>query len=675
VAVIEKISMPHASFALGLVTAALLALGLVLAVRRRWHAQSDRLIAANRRFEATFEQAAIGIAHLDTGGRWIRINRRFCEITGYSLAELMRKTVDEITHPEDVAHDHAMREAMMAGDLDCSAVEKRYIRKDGRVIWVAATRSTVRDAAGRPEFFVAVVEEITARKDAESQLATGDAQYRAIFDSAVEAMAVIDARGTIQSVNPSVERLFGYTPDELIGKNIKMLMPESIAIYHDGYLQRYRDTGIKSIIGIGREVIGQRRDGTEIPLDLSVAEWKRDGVVFFTGVMCDITDRKRSRSALASSEAHLAVLYAQRGAAVAETDLLRRYVAANDRYCEIVGRSREELLQLRMQDIVHPDDLLATTPLFDRLVATGAPFAVEKRYIKSDGSIAWVMSTASPVRSEDTEPTIVIVAIDVTERKEAEAALWASENELRRLQNEVAHLARVNDLGEMAAAIAHEINQPLTAIVNYLQTGLYSAREGYSHEAFAEVEQVMKDAAEQAMRAGDIVRRLREFIGHGQGERTVERVEQLVDSAMALALIDARSSGIMVDRRAGAGEAEVEVDAIQIQQVMANLLRNAVEAMGGASCGSAAKLTISTAKIPNAMIEFVVADTGPGIAPELQERLFEPFVTSKSNGMGMGLSVCRRLIEAHGGTITADSVPGEGAIFTFRLPELRPVPS
>jgi two-component system, LuxR family, sensor kinase FixL len=668
--------MTHASlFALGLATSALAALFAVIAVRWRLLAQSGRVLEANRRFEATFEQVAVGIAHLDETGRWIRINRRFCEITGYNHDELMRKTVDEITHPEDVARDHAVRGAMVSGALDYAAVEKRYLRKDGQVIWVAVTRSTVRDASGRPEFFVAVVEEITARKNTEIQLTTGEAQYRAIFDSAVEAMAVIDAEGTVQSVNPSVERLFGYAPAELFGKNIKMLMPESIAIYHDGYLQRYRDTGIKSIIGMGREVIGQRKDGTQFPLDLSVAEWERDGIVFFTGVMRDVTDRKRSQSALASSEAHLAVLYAQRGAAVAETDLLRRYVAANDRYCEIVGRSREELLQLRMQDIVHPDDLLATTPLFDRLVATGAPFSVEKRYVKSDGSIAWVMSTASPVKSEGTEPTIVIVAIEITERKEAEAALRASENELRRLQNELAHLARVNDLGEMAAAIAHEINQPLTAIVNYLKTGLYIAREGYSRETFVEAEQVMENAAEQAMRAGDIVRRLREFIGHGQGERTVERAEQLVDSAIALALIDARSSGITVDRRAGAGEAEVEVDAVQIQQVMANLLRNAVEAMGGASCGSAAKLTISTAKTPNAMIEFVVADTGPGIAPELQEQLFEPFVSTKSNGMGMGLSVCRRLIQAHGGTIAAESVSGEGAIFTFKLPEFRPVRS
>jgi two-component system sensor kinase FixL len=334
----------------------------------------------------------------------------------------------------------------------------------------------------------------------------------------------------------------------MAGRNIKMLMPDSIGSHHDGFLSRYRDTGKKAIIGIGREVIGQRRDGTVFPLDLSVAEWERDGVTFFTGVMRD-----------------------------------------------------------------------------------------------------------------------------VSARKDAETALRASEESLRLLQSEFAHLARVNDLGEMAAAISHEINQPLTAIVNFLNSGLFIAKAGYSEDGFVETAQLMDHASQQALRAGDIVRRLREFVGHGDIVRTVESVGQIVDAAMALALIDARTLGIVVERGPDAGPAWVEIDAIQIQQVMVNLLRNAVDALAASPpADGEAQLTVTTAAAEDGMIEFIVADNGPGIDDDLKDRLFEPFVTTKSQGMGMGLSVSRRLIESHGGTIGVESSPGAGSAFKFRLPRYRP---
>ena len=210
------------------------------------------------------------------------------------------------------------------------------------------------------------------------------------------------------------------------------------------------------------------------------------------------------------------------------------------------------------------------------------------------------------------------------------------------------------------------------AIANYLNSGLFLADTGYSEENFAFVAEDMARASEQALRAGEIVRRLRAFISQGSGGRTVESVEQLIDAAMALALIDARYAGITVEKEVATSGALVEVDRIQIHQVIVNLLRNAVDAMTLSPPGKARHLKVSAQPTDEDMISVTVADTGPGISADIYDHLFEPFVTSKMNGMGMGLSLCQRLIESHGGTISVDNRPGSGASFTFRLPRFQP---
>lgn len=247
-------------------------------------------------------------------------------------------------------------------------------------------------------------------------------------------------------------------------------------------------------------------------------------------------------------------------------------------------------------------------------------------------------------------------------------ALRESEERLRALQNEFAHLARVHELGEMAAAVAHEINQPLTAIANYLNAGRMSVRESTS-EALAQARRAMTLAAEQGMRAGAIIRGLRSFARKCDGERRIESADALIDSSMALALLGAEAAGIAVERDPTGGSAMVEVDSVQIQQVLVNLLRNAVDALMANPPGTERRLTIVTRDlVDEGVVIFRIADTGPGIAPEVRDRLFQPFVTSKAQGMGMGLSVCRRIVEAHGGRICLESAPGAGAAFTVRLP-------
>jgi two-component system sensor kinase FixL len=496
------------------------------------------------------------------------------------------------------------------------------------------------------------------------------AQYRAIFDNAFEAIAIIDEDGAIVSANRAVEQIFGYAPREVVGRKVAMLLPEpDVSSHHPGY----GSAGLRAIAGVRREVDGRRKDGSVFPLDLSVAEWQRKGETFFTGIMRDISRRKDAESALADGKAQLANLYRQSGAGLAETDATGRFVSVNDRYCEIVGRSREELLQLRLHDIAHPEDHQQNLPLFTRLITAGGPHSIEERYVRGDGSIVWVTKTASPIRIEDGKPIGLLVAIDVTERRLAEAALRESEEQLRLLQNDFAHLARVNDLGEMAAAIAHEINQPLTAIANFLHAGAMSVAKESTEEALAAAREAMALAAEQGLRAGAIVRGLREFVTKGDGGRMLQRADALVEAAMALALLDIRGTGIRLEHKP-AGDAMIDVDPVQIQQVLVNLLRNAVDALVTNPPGAQRQLAVIVHDLPaEGVVEVCVADTGPGVPPEICDRLFEPFVTSKPKGMGMGLSVCQRIVEAHDGTIEADCGDGAGATFRIRLPRHNPI--
>lgn len=505
------------------------------------------IASVDQRLAASFDLAPVGMAHVALDGRWLRVNSRCRHITGYDESELLGSTFHQITHPDDLERDLSAVARLLAGETEGYTLDKRYIRKDGSSIWVNLTVTLVRDAGHVPDFLLLVIQDISDRKAVEVRLVDSEARYRAIFESAVEATAVIDASGTIQSINPAMRRTFGYENAELIGRNIRTLLPGHIAGKHGYDLERYRAGGERAIIGIGREVEGTHKDGSPIAIELSVAEWERDGQTFFTGIMRDISPRRA-----------------------------------------------------------------------------------------------------------------------------AESALRSSEESLRALQNEYAHLARVNEMGEMAAAIAHEINQPLTAIVNNLNAGLFATTDGLSLENFKEAEEVMTEASHQALRAGEIVRRLREFVGKSGGERRIEKIEALLDAATGLALIDAHAKGIAIDRVSEAGDVEVRVDAVQLQQVIVNLLRNAIDALMTLPATAERSIRIATRLIDDGqMVEIRISDTGPGIHADIAEGVFQPFFTSKAKGMGMGLSVCRRLIEAHEGSIDLEQPSGAGASFRVQLPRYR----
>lgn len=246
---------------------------------------------------------------------------------------------------------------------------------------------------------------------------------------------------------------------------------------------------------------------------------------------------------------------------------------------------------------------------------------------------------------------------DLTERQQAEARL-------QELQTELVHISRLTALGEMASALAHEINQPLSAIANYLKgTRLLLGRDEVPHERVAEA---VERAATEALRAGEIIRRLRDFVARGETERTIESLPKLVEEASALALVGAKEHGIRVKYDFSPAVDLVLADRVQIQQVVLNLVRNAVDAMVEAE-SARRDLTISIKAGEGNMAQVSVIDTGLGIAPDVTDKLFQPFITTKRTGMGVGLSISRTIVEAHGGSIWARGASRGGAEFGFTV--------
>ena len=446
-------------------------------------------------------------------------------------------------------------------------------------------------------------------------------------------------------MNNATEALFGYTAEELIGDNVKMLMPEPYAGEHDRYLTNYLSTGHKKIIGIGREVVGRRKDGSVFPMDLSVGEARDHGAPIFVGIIRDITARKAAELARRESELHLRSILDTVPDAIVVIDAQGTIQSFSPAAERLFGYDRAEVVGGNV-DILMPSPYReAHDGYLHRYLRTG-----ERRIIGIGRVVVGLRKNGETFPMELQVGEFAFAGSryftgfvrDLTERQEAE-------RRIQDLRAELLHTSRLSVMGQMASTMAHELNQPLTAVMNYLEAGQQLLSTGMGGPE--RVGEMMEKAIAQAQRAGGVIRQLRGFASKGETERRIQNLNQLVEEALALALVGARQRGVRASLDLAHTLPRVLVDPVQIQQVVLSLVRNAIEAMDEVE---RRELTISTRAVSGqAMVEVIVADTGPGIAPELAERLFQPFVTTKAAGMGLGLSICREIVEAHQGQLSA----------------------
>jgi two-component system, LuxR family, sensor kinase FixL len=504
--------------------------------------------------------------------------------------------------------------------------------------------------------------DITERKSAERALRESAGQMRALIETAVDGVILIDGRGTVLMFNPACEKLFGYFAEDVIGKNVKMLMPEPYRDEHDGYIANYLDTRKPKIIGIGREVAGLRADGSTFPMDLSVGEAKHQGGgSIFVGIIRDITERRAAVQALNESERSFRLLV--EGVvdyALFMLDPHGHVASWNSGAERIKGYRVDEIIGQHFSRFYTQEDQLDGQPARAlQMAAEQGKFESEAWRLRKDGTRFWASVGIDAIRDETgTLIGFAKITRDLTDRKRAEA-------DLQQTRSELARVARVTTLVELTAAIAHEVHQPLTGLVSSGNASLrwLAAEPPNLDAARRSIERMVDDGT----RAGEVMGRIRNLVRRAPSRKDLLNVNVMILQAFALVDTEIHRNNIALHTELANDLPLVRGDRVQLQQVILNLFTNAIEAMSGADPAQR-NLMVSSTKDGSNGVLVTVRDSGTGLDEAVLSQLFEAFYTTKTQGMGIGLAVSRSIIQAHGGRLWATPNQPQGAIFQFTLP-------
>jgi|SRR5579862_1880233 len=484
--------------------------------------------------------------------------------------------------------------------------------------------------------------------------AGGDVSHRQLFEEVGLGIKWVTPEGALIEVNRSFCTLLGYERDELLRRHYRDLThPDDVE--RDQALFRQLMAGEIPSYSIDKRYL--HRQGTPIHVRVTSSLVRLDEI-YRVSIVQDLRVADSAAGAHRDSEARFrTVLETIQDALIVidERGLIEAFSPSAERMfgyraAEAIGQNVKILMPSPYQE--RHDGYL------DHYLKTG-----ERRIIGIGRVVTGLRKDGSTFPMELSVGEVVLegrriftgFVRDLTSRKNAE-------REVATLQAELSHVARVSEMGQMGATLAHELNQPLAAIVNYLQACHRLLQN--QPIAVARIQDAIEKAVAQADRAGQVIRRLREFVQKRETERHIEDLNNVVQEAVGLALVGAKAAGIVSHISLDPDLPTVVIDKVQIQQVVLNLVRNAVEAMAQSQ---ERILTIETAEQHDGTM-VRVTDTGSGMAPEVAEKLFEPFLTTKMTGMGIGLSICRSIVEAHGGRIWASKNPPGGTVFSFTLP-------
>jgi len=636
--------------------------------QRRTEARANELAG---RLRAYFESPAIGIAISSPEKGWLDANARLCDLLGYSREELLATTWLELTHPEDAAADIGEFNRVLAGEIDSYSLDKRFIRKDGSTLWVLLSVSCARRPDRSVEYFVAAFKDIGRRKEAEEALRRSESRLARVLEGSSDGYWEIDVKTRRVTLSARYREIVGRP-----GLAAEVPLEELTAFMETSYLPFVQ----REMQELGRGAKDRFDWEYRVTLPGGALRWVQSrGKVIerapggwasrISGTLTDIDGRKTLETALRESEGRFRLLANETPVGIFQADPSGRVTFANPSLLALTGLTEAELPAPHLRRVIHQEDRERVLQGWSDALARGRSYSTELRLQVGAGTTRWVRLNAAQLRdAAGGLAGFVGALIDVTESRAFLARL--------------ALASRLASMGTLVAGVAHEINNPLTGSLSGESVAQEIVKElrdlllgpGPFDRArvttlLDEAEQVLKEAQEGSQRVVRIVRELKAY-GQPDQERTRVRPGEVVRQALRWVPSTPGATAIEIE---DAGSPEVLASFGQIEQVVVNLLSNARKATRP---GSPGPITVRLGHGLPGMARLEVIDRGCGIEPALLDRIFEPFFTTGDvgQGMGMGLTVCHAIVTSHGGTLTVESVPGQGTTFRVELP-VAPAPA
>jgi PAS domain S-box-containing protein len=615
----------------------------------------EALRESEEKYRLLAENASDIIWTTDMNLRFTYVSPSVERIRGYTVEEATDQSLEELLTPAStemvlkVFTEELATESLETKDLSrVRTLEVELICKNGSTVWVEVKTSFLRDAGGQPVGILGVAREITERRKSEEALRQSEERYRTILEDMEESYYETDLAGNFTLVNDALCRHLGYSIKEMMGMNYLVFTPpEDVKRVSQSSTQVYR-TG-EPVKWFPREMI--RKDGSRTFNETSIFPLRNESgeIIGWRGVGRDITERKQAEEALRRSEERYRTILEDMEDSYFEVDLVGNLTFVNDATCRNLGYSREELIGMDYRRFTAEEDIEPVYQIFNEAFQTGKPHkSYYWNFIRKDGSVGFADASVSALR--DREGKIIGfrgVGRDMTDRKKAEQQLLTS--------------AKLASVGELAAGVAHEINNPLTGVLGYAQ--LLASRQDIPQDIKHDLDVI----CQESQRTVRIVQNLLRFARQHKPDRTLTDINELIERTLELQLYKLTTSNIKLTTKLAEGCLWVVVDYNQIQQVILNIVINAMQAI--TEVRHKGKITVTTG-IDNSQVRISIADNGPGIAKENITKVFDPFFTTKpvGSGSGLGLSVCHGIIAEHGGKMYIESIKGGGATFIIELP-------
>jgi len=625
-------------------------------------AAKEDLIESEKRFRTVFGAAPLGIAIANPDGYFLEVNRAFKKMLGYRKNEIVKMNFVDITHPEDRKKTIKLSNAVRAGKIDSYRAEKRYLKKDGRVMWGIVRATVARDGNGEILYWLGIMEDVSERKRAQKALAESEKRYRMLFEHAAEGILVTDVESKkFLYANPSICKMLGYSEEELKTLRIEDIHPPS---------DRRRMLRQLEEMSLGEKRLAQNvpclcNDGSTIYVNINATQVLLDGRACNIGFLQDITRRLQTEKALRESEERYRNILESIEEGYYEVDLAGNITFINDAACKMIGYAPDELIGLNNRAYTNRETAQKMFKVFNKVYKTGRPAKVaDFEIIAKDGTREHLELSAALIHDMDQRPIGFRGVIrNVTERLKAE-------KEKQRLASQIQQAQKMEAIGTLAGGIAHDFNNLLMGFQGNISLMLLDLDENHPHSEY------LKNMESYVIRGSELTRQILGFARRGKYQVKTTNLNDLLEKSADM--FSRTKKEISIHKKFQEDLWPVDVDRGQIEQVLLNLFVNSWQAMPG---GGELYLESENVQlqedydkpyevIPGPYVRISVTDTGIGMDNTIQQRIFEPFFTTKAvgRGTGLGLASAYGIIKNHNGIINVYSEKGHGTTFKIYLP-------